>query len=551
VRRQNLDPPASHHYPRGAVSPSNESYVTALVAALSPAEARGGAALVAGSTARQRREVVDAAMRALESARPRWVFVRLGARSGGARLADALTVAVDEALDAAHAPGELRDDAGAALAGRTGSWLYRARAAGREGIAIALDDLDAWIDARGAAAPFTDLTALLAASKRGPLAVLASSRAAAASGAPALVGDALAGFDAAVSLGGAPVTVTRDPSTLVAALAGRSFNLAGLQDALAGWLELPPPAPDHALDDTLIVFSSPLGPPPLPVDPSFTLPLSAPSAPAPARAAAPVSRDDVARWSTGLRAAIDLGAAVRRARTSDVASPREAERCFAESVSKIPRGLTQMAAVASSAGVEMRNLEAASRAALAGFDARFEAVLREVEGGGRGVTRVEDLAAEMGAHAARTHARSTAVVVLPGLRYDGWERFKTRVLAAIAGLAPTEEQGVAWSLPGDDRVEETPVAEAVTPRREHRGSVEVMRVPAYAVALREGVDDARLEAVEAALVPALRALCGGFAGRTAVLFAAERAAGEGAAEGRSAFAVLVPWGLYTYGVRNS
>ncbi len=524
------------------------------MAALRPSERRGGAALVTGSTARSRRALLDDAARAFATEHPRWLVVRLG-RSGLRAFADALTSAVDDALHAAHAPGALHDE-GAGLASSVGSWLYRARAAGLDGLALVIDDLDAWLDARGSTSSNTDLSALLTACRRGPIAVLASTRAASASGAAALPPELLSAFDATVSLGGAPVTITRDPGTLVAALSGRSFNLVGLQASLAGWLDLPPPAPERGADDTLIVFSSPLAAPPLPVDPLVTLEwIDAPDAPdAPVvEAAAPRGQgEDVAALASGLRAAIELGTSVRRARHAPINDPASAERCFLEAASKIPRGLAAVTATAASAGVEMRNLAVAAHAAMARFDVRFEAVLRALEEGRASALHTDDLTSKLAPLAARVDAKSTAIVMLPGLRVDLWERFTSRVLAKLTGLASAGDEGVAWSL--EASAEGAPAAsieEAARPRREHRGSVEVTRVDAWAAGLRGGVSDEAVEAVEAALVPSLRALCGGFAGRTAVLFAGERVAtGDGAAD-RSAFAVLAPYGLYTYAVRNA
>ncbi len=537
------------------MDPPNDTHATALAAALRPSEKRGGAALVTGSTARSRRALLDDATRAFEAEHPRWLVARLVRSALPAPFADALTSAVDDALHAAHAPGALHDE-GAGVASNVGSWLYRARAAGLDGLALVIDDLDAWLDARGATSSNADLSALLTACRRGPLAVLASTRAASASGAAALPPELLSAFDATVSLGGAPVTITRDPGTLVAALSGRSFNLGGLQASLAGWLDLPPPAPERGADDTLIVFSSPLAAPPLPVDPLVTLEWidasDAPSKPAIETGDSRDQGEDVAALASGLRAAIELGTAVRRARNAPITDPASAERCFIEAASKIPRGLAAVTSAATSAGVEMRNLTVASHAAMARFDVRFESVLRALEEGRATATMTRDLPSKLAPLAARVDAKSTAVVALPGLRVDLWEGFKSRVLSKLTGLAPAGDEGVAWSFEeGAGGDVPASLDEAAKPRREHRGSVEVMCVGLWAAGLREGVTDEAIEAVEAALVPSLRALCGGFAGRTAVLFAGERSAkGDGAAD-RSAFAVLAPYGLYTYAVRNA
>ncbi len=525
--------------------------------ALRPSEARGGAALVTGSTSRHRRAVLDDVTRAFEAASPRWLVVRLPPTPLHGRISDALTSAVDDALHGAHAPGALHDEADISLASRVGSWLYRARAASLEGIALVIDDLDAWLDARGSTSTTHDLVGLLAICRRGTLSVLASTRAATASGAPALPADITAAFEATVSLGGAPLTLTRDPGTLVAALAGRSFNLGGLQASLAGWLDLPPPAPERGADDTLIVFSSPLAAPPLPEDPSLTLDwVDAPSPSAPSPAAPSPSKapdgEELTRLASALRAAVELGTAVRRARNAPMTTPAGAVRAFVESASKIPLGLETVTNAASPSGVEMRNLTVAAHAAMAQFDLRFEAALRTIEAGEAPVLRSDDLPERLAPLAARVDAKSTAIVVLPGLRVDLWERFKTRVLARVSGLASASDEGVAWSLEAHtDELAESSLEDAAGPRREHRGTLEITRISAYAAGLREGVTAARVDEVEAALVPVLRALCGAFAGRTAVLFAGEQREGLAPSERRSAFAVLAPYGLFTYAVRNA
>lgn len=530
------------------MTPTPDTHATTLATALRPSDARGGAALVTGSTQRLRRALLDDATRVFLTAHPRWLVVRLSTSPLHGALTDALSSAVDDALHAAHAPGALHEDQGAGLASRAGSWLYRARAAGLDGVALVIDDLDAWLDARGTTSATHDVAALLSACRRGPLSVLASTRAASASGAAALPAELVALFEATVSLGAAPLTITRDPGTLVAALSGRSFNLGGLQASLAGWLDLPPPAPERATDDTLIVFSSPLAAPPLPIDPLLTLDwVDAPAAsvaPPPVEVK-PSRAEDLAQLASGLRAAVELGTALRRARQAEITDAASAERCFLASIVRLPLGIAAVSASATTAGVEMRNLAAATHAAIARFDQRFEAVRRAVDEGREAVLRAETLPEKLAPLAARIEARSTAVVVLPGLQADLWHRFKTRVLAKVTGLSPAGEEGVAWSF--EAAVEHT--AEGIddaTPRREHRGSDEVTRVGAYAAI---GVTrDAALDELEASLVTTMRALCGGFAGRTAVLFAGERAS---TAKGRSAFETLTPYGLYTYAARTA
>ncbi len=525
------------------MNPTHDTPHTALVTALGAADSPGASALVTGSTARLRRRTLDEAVHALAALRPRRAVVHLNTPGPSHRpFAEALATAVDEALHALHAPDSL-DDAQGPMP--VGSWMFRARAAHRDGLLVVIDDLDAWLDARGGASSVTDALALLQARRRSPLSVLASARAASASGAPALAPEVLAAFDRTVSLGAAPATVTRDPSTLVAALAGRTFHLSGLQSSIAKWLELPPAVQGADADDTLIVFSSPLASPALPDDPpvAWSAPPT-PPAPPPTAPRAPAGPEEIARWSSGLRTAIELGTAVRRARLASVTDPASAERAFLDAVARIPAALAEVGAVATSTSAELRHLDTAAALALAQFEARFEAVLRDVEAGRHTVLTVEGTFAKVGALAAHTDARATAIVAVPGLRCDHLARFESRVLAQVKGLARADEHGVAWSLPQDEATA-LPTGSAVS--RQLRGSTEVHCLGAY-TKLSEGVvSAAELDAAERAALQALRVLCAGFAGRTAVLVCGDRAA-PGA---RSAFSVIVPWSLYTYGGRSA
>ncbi len=111
---------------------------------------------------------------------------------------------------------------------------------------------------------------------------------------------------------------------------------------------------------------------------------------------------------------------------------------------------------------------------------------------------------------------------LPGLRADLWRRFVERVVTRVPGLRPSGEEGIAWSLGA------------------HELAAEAQVIDTYAAALREGLTRAAVERAEATLPEALCAVAGGFAGRTAVLVAAD------GTSARTAFDALVPWGLFTF-----
>ncbi len=576
-----------------------DTLAASLAQALAPRGDRGSSALVAGSTRATRRALLDAAathLEALASATPPLV-VRLGPRAPGARFADELGAAVETALQRLRAPGGLYDDRADEATRSLGPWLFRARAVGRVGIVLVVEELDGWLDARGARRshgdPGRDLAALLDETARRSLSVLAGARAGEASGAPSLPGPLARRFGVVHVLGGASA-VTRDPGTLVAALAGRTFSLSSLGSALEGWLDLPAAPPGQETDDTLIVFSSPLAPPVLESsEVEWTRGAQDPRvSEAPAAVSVP-PRDIVAdakRWPGALRAAVAVREAVRRARDlRGVTGVPGAERLFRDAVAHLPLSLEALAEGEAAVGAAPTGLARAAAGALARYHQAFGEAYRAAghrwAAGGARPTMLCDLPPRLAALAGRVGARGTAFVVLTGLRWDLWGRFRERVLGSLGGLTLVEE-GTHWAAPpgsvtaqrtlvargpgalsevlaGDgDGAWEVPgtLAEALRPRREHFGSTEALRLDAYAAALALPGNSlgAAAEAVEEALPAVLRALCGGFAGRTAVLLAADVGAsgpedtggaggGGRTIGGDSAFAVVVPYALLTWG----
>jgi hypothetical protein len=495
----------------------------ALVDTLLPAHGKGASALVAGATARRRVALLSEARAALRARSPRWLVVHLPARTRGARFDDALAAAVDDALHAAGAPEALHDETSPAAL--VGSWLYRARATGDEGLVIVLDELDAWLDGRASVSAAASVVALLAQCHRVPLSLLASVRASSAAGAPALPAEVLAAFEHTVSVGPIVATVTRDPTGLTAVLAGRSFHRAGVLSAVESWLALPPPSPDHDVDDLAIVFTSPLASPVLPLPADLVLDWGEPrpvgSVPPPAPSKSPVGPAEVTLWAEGLRAAITLGESVRRVYAAPVTSVAEAEHCFRDVVARLPLAADAAARVGEATGASTAQLQAAARDALARFD-RALAPLCAAVADGAPARRIDDLGDALTEHAARIGARSTAFVWLPGLRADLWRRFVERVIPRVPGLRPAGEMNLAWSL------------------GEHELAAEAQVIDTYAAALRDGLSLAAIERAESTLPEALCAVAGGFAGRTAVLVAAD------GTSARTAFDTLVPWGLFTF-----
>lgn len=495
---------------------------TPLATLLTATPTCGTSALVVGATARRRLAFLAELRLALRERSPAWLVAQLPAPTAARGcFEDRLDGALDEALGAAGAPEALRGDA--SLTARVGAWLFRARAVGLEGIVLILEEIDRWLDGRSGPTARDALLALLAQGRRAPWSVVASVRASSAAGSAALPQEVVTAFEEVCALGPAVATVTRDPMALAASLAGRSFYRTGLLAAVEAWLALPTPSLDHDVDDIAIVFSSPLGAPVLPVP---TGPGPAHAAPPPAPPVPPMGQRapealEPAHGTEGLRAAVTLASALARLRRASVGDVPSAERVFREDLLPVPLAVARVVRAAQATGAQVTHLTAAAHQALTRFDQAF-APVRDAVAQGTDACRVDTLGRALSTHAARVGARSTALVWLPGLRADLWERFVTRVLSRVPGLQRTGDEGLAWSLGPPE------------------SSPEARTIDVYAASLGEGFSLPAVEAAEAATPAALAAVASAFAGRTAVLFAGH---GTGAS---TVFDTLVPWGLFTF-----
>jgi hypothetical protein len=522
-----------------APAPSPES--------LRPRPDGGAAVLFVGGSRAERRRRVDELARDLAAGPQPPLVVRV--QPGESSAPDAvgrIHDAVESALTRARAPGGLYDDRGGGLLRHLGGWIFRARTVGHPGLVVVVDELPRQVDRRGRAVAdevSAELAALLAACAGRALTVVASAAASSASGAPALSAELRDGFAHHVNLG-APPTVTRDPSSLVAALAGRSFGPDGLARAIAAWLDLPDPTDDRVDDDTVVVFSSPLAPPLVPEAPALEwsraadAPAATPSIPP---SAAAVDADEIARWRAVLATSVRLAALLPEVRSLR-AHPAADREVFAARFLAGPAQLPLMRDVlarGSTLGDPSARMAQAIRAALAELRAAWVAVRGEPDDPARWAARLRLTAEEEG-------ARASAWWVLPGLRVDLMPRLESRVLAPL-GLRRVDG-GVTRSLAGA-------TTEVHPSSRVALGGSEATRLATYALSLAEagGLDDAATRAEQNALA-AMRSYAGGFTGRTAVLVMADVGAAEPdrALEPRTLggacpFAELVPWGLYTFG----
>ncbi|MBK6535689.1 MAG: hypothetical protein IPF99_41020 [Deltaproteobacteria bacterium] len=309
---------------------------------------------------------------------------------------------------------------------------------------------------------------------------------------------------------GAPPTVTRDPATLVTALAGApSARLAHPRHLR---LARPPdPTGDRVDDDTVVVFSSPLTPPLVP-EPAALEWSSAAEAPAPTPSIPPVRRAGRRRR--------DLPAGARCSplpcawppcspRRARCAPPRPIAR--PSSPASWPGLRSSLAARrvlarGSSLGEPSARMKLATRAALAETRAAWGAVRGEADDATRWSARLRQVAEEQG-------ARASAWWILPGLRVDLMSRLESRVLSPL-GLRRIDG-GVTRSLSAASM---TAPATSRWPRR-LRGDA---RLATYAMALAEpgSLEDAALRAEQNALA-AMRSYAGGFVGRTAILLMAD------------------------------
>ncbi|MBL8603163.1 MAG: hypothetical protein JNK72_14665 [Myxococcales bacterium] len=527
---------------------------------------RGRAVLVSGGTAAARGALVSATLDALGVSPRGPLCLRLGPPQPGARIAVALPDAVEAALERLRAPGMLYEDRGCEALAGLASWLFRARTVGRDGLVLVIDDLDRWLDGRGRRDdPGGWFLPLLAACSQRAVSIVASARAGAASGAPAVAQHLAVLFDETLSLGGPP-TVTRDPATLVAALAGRTFSLPALHDALEGWLDLPPAPEGSTRDDVLMVFSSPLAPPMLAAAEAAPTELEWPARPSPALSLRPpgegptepppLRAEDLLRAPALLADEVTLGLALRRLQRLPLDTPEAVLDTFFDTVSTLVETQDRVRDGAQRLGAPTPSLVGMGRSALVRFESQF-ALHREAVLGS--LVSFASLQGELARLAERCGARATATVFLTGWRVD----LAADLDEVLGKLGPVQVEAR-----GRARVDDGLAALAVEdfraasgeasrrPRRVRHVSHEAQRLTAYAhglteagVSLVEGAQRAR-----AGLSEGLRAVLGGFAGPTAVLFVADAGTGEvldlegarSVGDG-SAFASVVPWTMGRFG----
>lgn len=532
----------------------------ALTGALSPTSERGQVALIYGGTADTRRGCLDALSHALERAgSPHPLVVRVGAATAGARLPERITDAVEGALEARRAPGGLYEDSGEEVVRSLGAWLFRARSVGFAGLVLLVDEVDGHLDARGRSdEPLQRwFAALLSACATRAVSVAVTARSADASGAPSLPHDLVDRFALREPLGGPSTVLARDPSTLVAALAGRTFSRASLYRALDTWLDLP-----TGDEDAVLVFSSPLAPPSMPrfapaEEPSLRPPLR--SDVRPASRHEPSGEGDLASWSDALTASVELAGAIRAGRAHALSDRESVEATFRASYSRIPRRVERVARGASQVGVEAPAMIRRGGELMSRLDAALPTVCSLQVADEPSLPDLVDLCA---AHAAAISAKLCATVLLTGMRADLGETFAPRVLARIPGARVVAE-GLRWTMPASperaralaELVDQSPWEDALHPHRERVEGREVYRVSAYAKSLlagARGLDEAAAR-VEGELADALRSWLSGWSGPVALLFVSDvgvggaNARGERALGDGSAFARIVPWWIVTVG----
>lgn len=538
-----------------------ERLVTNLTGRVAPTTERGASALLSGASSSARRAAIDALVEGLRARRPEApLVVRAPAYAAGQRLPEALADAVESALVARRAPGGLYEESGEEVLRTLGPWLFRARSVGFAGLVLVIDELDTWIDARGGRGSLGPwLGRLLAQCGHRALSVVASARAADAAGTPSLPHEVVDRFDLRESLGGPVAVLARDPGTLVAALAGRTFSRSGLRAALDAWLDVPP----EDGDDALLVFSSPLAPPPTWTPPPLTeLRPSTPIEvrPAPSSVpASPVTPSEIARWGETLGSSVELASVLRAARSATPHDRESAEAAFRGIYVKIPRRVERLAAGVELVGAERPKLLDAARAAMDRFDGVVRGIAASLPAEDPSTDALDALCA---AHAKTFGARTRATLSLTGLRADLGETLLSRVLLRLPG-AKVVAQGLRWVPPASperaralaDVVARTPWEDAVHPQREHDGGRELYRVTAYAKALTTGARslDEVAEGVESALGPALQSWRAGFGGPLAFLVFADVGVGPADARGErmlgdgSAFGQILPWWILTAG----
>lgn len=485
-------------------------------------------------------------------------MVRVDAGRGAGPLPELIADAVEGALEARRAPGGLYEESGPEVLRSLGAWLFRARSVGNAGIVILVDDLDARLDGRGRASePLRRwFSALLDACETRSLSLAVTVRSADASGAPSLPRELVDRFALREPLGVPTTVLARDPSTIVAALAGRTFSRTSLYRALDAWLEL-----SDEDDDAVLVFSSPLAPPALP---ALALSDSTRSVPAHSdirgtRQVAANGDGNIREWTSGLAASAELAAAIRAARAHPTHDRESFEAAFRGAFLKFPRRVERATRGAAQVGASLPGMIQRGTELLARFDASLAALCELQVCDEPALGELVELSA---AHAASIPAKLSATVVLTGMRADLGETFASGVIAEIPG-ARVAAQGLRWVAPPSleraralsELIEQTPWTDALHPHRERVEGREIYRVSAYARALLSGARglDEVAARVEPELAAALRSWLSGWTAPVVLLFVTdvgvgavgqrgERALGDG-----GAFSRIVPWWIVTVG----
>ncbi|MFO0563622.1 MAG: hypothetical protein U0269_36695 [Polyangiales bacterium] len=521
------------------MSESAQPEPTEIAVRLRPTIERGCAALLVGGTVAQRSEWIERALTAAsaaEAAPP--LVVRVRPRAPGS-LADELTARAEEALERLRAPGGLYEESSCSALPALGGWLFRARSVRRSGLLFVIEEVDGYLDLRGdrdrAEDALEALGLLLEERERRPVSLLCSVRAADAAGSPAIPAAIVALFDERASLGAASA-VARDPSSLVAALSGRSFTRESLARAVAAWT-------DVSDDESVIVFSSPLSPTMVPAavsadEPEVRWPSEAPP-PEQRPSVAPESPSDAAtaerpsakgrsrakndaehaRYMPTFRAAIDLRSALDAlGEPAARRSTRQLERAFSRSICRIPLALEALRTGAPAVGANVAHLERRAAQTLALFEKSFaEAYSSAFTAWAAGATRptmLPDLVQRLHELATECGARSTALVLCTGLRADEWPALSAALRSRAAGVSVLEE-GLHWAarpvtvaaqramlargaaaIGAPINAQDEPPAprsleEAALPRREVTSQGEFQRISAYRHVLAREIKDGK------------------------------------------------------------
>jgi hypothetical protein len=570
---------------------------------------------------------VDQALSEVRSQQHSPLILRLSAQSEES-LADGLTQLAEQQLALSRAPGGLYDESSCRALPALGGWLFRARSVGHSGLLVVLEEIDTWLDRRGwpveSHEAFTVLGALLEERLVRPVSVLCSVRSGDASGNAAIPAAVVALFDARVSLNPA-ATVVRDPSTIVSVLSGRSFTRGALADAVSQWADVPD-------DETMIVFSSPLAPTLVPsmatdgtvndtrgpLDHGVAAALDETSLSWKSTVLTDGSRTQAQavnattptrshHWGRTLRAAIEvrtalesLGAAKSRR------SVLQLERVFVRSVSKLPlalemlqSGVDQLDADAGPLTLDEPASDVGDRpaqrtrqgatllrrgvAALTAFEEAFSSAYHSAHGawiaGAARPTMLHDVVAALHTTAAERAARTTAVLILSGLRADLWAAVQAALVQQTPGLSVIR-QAMHWAASpvtsamqksllsrgnsalgvAPAEAHEPPVPrsldEAAQLRREHVGHTEIHRNTLYSQVFLDSAMHSLTDVVaqtQARTVRAVQNFVAGFPRDSLLLVAADVGSRLSSKFGLiatdtdvSAFEVLLPHTLFLW-----